>query len=79
MSNTEPTKKPGMTSVNACYKTVVVFLIYTVKFGKSVGSKGEKKHLLKVKHILSYDIWIFRNDQPDCDDDRNFFVAMTST
>jgi len=28
---------------------------------------------------LSFEIWIFGNGQPDCDDDRIIFVAMTST
>jgi len=27
---------------------------------------------------LSFEIWLFRKDQPDRDDDRNIFVAMTS-
>jgi hypothetical protein len=28
---------------------------------------------------LSFEIWIFRNGQPDCNDDRIIFVAMAST
>jgi hypothetical protein len=28
---------------------------------------------------LSFEIWIFRNGQLDCDGDRRMFVAMTST
>jgi hypothetical protein len=35
------------------------------------------KHLLK--DALLFEIWIFRNGQPDCDDNRRIFVAMTST
>jgi hypothetical protein len=27
---------------------------------------------------LLFEIWIFRNGQPNCDDDRRIFVAMTS-
>jgi hypothetical protein len=34
---------------------------------------------LKVKDTLSFQIWIFRNGQPDRDDDRIIFVVMTST
>jgi len=32
-----------------------------------------------VKNPFSFEIWIFRNGQPDCDDDRRMFVAMSST
>jgi len=28
---------------------------------------------------LSFEKWIFRKGQPDCDDDRRVFVAMTAT
>jgi len=28
---------------------------------------------------LSFEIWIFRSAQPDCDDDHSIVVAMTST
>jgi len=28
---------------------------------------------------LSFEIWIFRKGQPDCDDDRRIFVALIST
>jgi hypothetical protein len=31
-----------------------------------------------VKDPLSFQIWIFRNYQPDCDGDRIIAVAMTS-
>ena len=46
--------------------------IYTVKSPvKVLAVMEERKHLRKkVKDPLSFDIWIFRNDQPDCDDDR---------
>ena len=36
----------------------------------------ERKHPRK-NDPLSFEIWIFRNGQPDCDDDRIIFVAMT--
>jgi len=40
----------------------------------------ERKYIRKKgKHPLSFEIWIFRNGQPDRDDDRRIFVAMTST
>jgi hypothetical protein len=32
----------------------------------------------KVKDSLSFEIWIFRSGQPDCDDDGVIFVVMTS-
>jgi hypothetical protein len=32
-----------------------------------------------VKDPLSFEVWIFRNGQPDCDDDRIIFIAMIST
>jgi hypothetical protein len=34
---------------------------------------------VKSKRSLSFEIWVFRNGQPDRDDDRKIFVAMTST
>ena len=50
MSNTHPTKKPGVNSgareegaVHASYNTPVVLLIYTVKSGEKFGSDGGKK------------------------------------
>jgi len=36
-----------------------------------------KRTMLEVKDPLSFEIWIFRNDQPDRDDDRINCVAMT--
>jgi hypothetical protein len=61
-------------------KTPAVLLIYTVKSGKSLGSdRGKKTPTSKVKDPLPFEIWIFRNGQPDRDDDRRIFVAMTST
>jgi hypothetical protein len=38
-----------------------------------------KKSTLKGKDPLSFKIWPFRDGQPDRDDDRRLFVAMTST
>ena len=38
----------------------------------------ERKNLRK-KDRLSFEILIFRNDQPDRDDDRRIVVAITST
>ena len=81
MNNTDPIKKLGVNSgtregkaVSASNKTPSVLLIYPVKSGKSLGSDlEERKHL----RTLSYVIWIFRNGQPACDDDRIIFVAMT--
>jgi hypothetical protein len=29
--------------------------------------------------VQTFEIWIFRNDQPDCDDDRRFFAYITLT
>jgi hypothetical protein len=50
MSNTDPTKKPGVNSgaheayaVPASYKTSGVLLIHTIKSGKSLGSDRGKK------------------------------------
>ena len=61
-------------------KTPAVLRIYTVKSGKSLGSdRGKKTPTSKVKDPLSFEIWIFRNGQPDRDDDRRIFVAMAST
>ena len=49
-----------------------MLLIYTVKSDKSPGSdKGKNTSTYKVKDPLSFQIWIFRNGQPDCDDDRS--------
>ena len=41
----------------------------------------EKRKSLRKKVIdsLSFEIWIFRNGQPDCDDDRRIIVTMNST
>jgi hypothetical protein len=90
MSNMDPIKKTKKTGVNSgaqegqvvppSYKTPAVVLIYTVKSGKSLGSdRGKKTSTQKVKDPLSFEIWILRNGQPDCDDDGIIFVAMTST
>jgi hypothetical protein len=43
-------------------------LMYTTTSGKRLGSdRGKKTPTYKVKDPLSFEIWIFRNDQPDCD------------
>ncbi len=54
MSNTDPTKKPGVNSsacaglvVPASYKTPAVLLIYSVKSGKCLGSARGQKHVCK--------------------------------
>ena len=61
-------------------KTPAVLRMYTVKSSKSLDSdRGKKTPTSKVKDPLSFEIWIFRNGQPDRDDDRRIFVAMTST
>ena len=57
--------------VPAPYKTPMVLLIYTVKSGKRLCSdRGKKTSTYKLKDPLSFEIWIFRSGQPDCDDDR---------
>jgi hypothetical protein len=54
--------------------------MYTTTSGKRLGSdRGKKTSTYKVKDPLSFEIWIFRNGQPDCDDDLRICVAMTST
>ena len=51
-----------------------MFLIYTVKSGKSLCSEiGKKKTTYKVNDPLSFEIRTFRNGQPDYDDDRRIF------
>ena len=57
-----------------------MLLIYIVKSGKGIYSdRGKNKNTKKLKDPLSFELWIFRNCQPDRDDDRIIFVAMTST
>ena len=64
----------------ASYETPAVLLIYIVKSGKSSDSDGEKKvSTYKVNNPETFEIWIFRNDQPNCDDAHIYFVPMTST
>jgi len=47
-----------------------MLLIYTVKYDKSIGSdRGKKTSTQKVKHPLSFEIWIIRNGYPHGDDD----------
>ena len=46
--------------------------------GKSLDSdRGKKTSTQIVKDPLSFDIWISRNGQPDCDDDRIICVAIS--
>lgn len=62
----------------ASYKTLVVLLIYTIKFDIG-GDRGKKTYMSKVKHQLTFEVWIFRSGQLGCDDNRRIFVTMTST
>ena len=51
-----------------------MLFIYTVKFGQILGSdRRKKKYTLKVKDLLSFEIWIFRNGHGD---DRRIFVVL---
>ena len=64
----------------ASYETLAVLLLYIVKSGKSIDSDREKKvSTYKVNDPESFEIWIFRNNQPNCDGAHIFFVPMTST
>ena len=55
-------------AVLASYKTPSCYS-YTVKASQSLGSDRAKKQFTsKVKDPLSFEIWIFRNGQPDSDD-----------
>jgi hypothetical protein len=45
----------------------------------SVGELFISDCLSFLKDILLFERWMFRNGQPDCDDDQIIFVAMTST
>ena len=57
-----------------------MLLIYTVKSDKNiVDDRGKKKKYEIRKDPLSFEIWIFRNSQPDRGDDRRSFVETTST
>jgi hypothetical protein len=57
-----------------------VLLIYIVKSGKGIDSdRGKKVSTYKVNDPESFEIWIFRNDQPNCDDAHIYFVTMNST
>ena len=48
-----------------------MLVIYTVRFAKSIDiHRGKKTSTLKDKDPLSFEIWIFRNGQPDRDDCR---------
>jgi len=56
-----------------------MLLINTVKSAESLSSDGGKKtSTQKVKDPLSFEIWIFRNGQQDCDHDRRILVATIS-
>ena len=62
------------------HKTPAVVLIYTVQSSKNLGNDRRKKtYTQKVKDTLSFEIWILRNGQPNCDDDCKIFEAVTST
>ena len=64
-------------SVPDSYKTPAVLLIYTVMSGKSLDSdRGRKTSTYKVKDPLSFEIWIFRNDQPEFYDYREIAAGM---
>ena len=54
--------------------------MYIVKLDKSlVGGRGKKKKSShKGNDSLSFEIWIFRYGQPDCDDDLKVCVTITS-
>jgi hypothetical protein len=62
----------------SCIPTVSGLTILDCLFGV-LAVIEERKNLHIVKDPLSFEIWIFHNGQPDCDDDRRSFVAMTST
>ena len=57
------------------HRTGRVILIYRLKSGES----GSRKTKSKVIDPLSFEIWTFRNGQPNRVDDRSIFVAITST
>ena len=52
-----------------------VLLIYIVCLVTDGGKLRKNENV----HCHIYEIWLFRNDQPDHDYDPRFFVAMTST
>jgi hypothetical protein len=55
-------------------------VLFIVRSGERfVGDRGSKKSTYKGKDPLSFETWIFRHGQPDCDDDRRIFVAMILT
>ena len=52
-----------------------MLLIYTVMSGKSLGTDREKKtSTYKVKDPLSFEIWAYRNGQPDRHDNSRMFL-----
>jgi hypothetical protein len=66
--------------VSTSYKTPIVLLIYTIQSGKGLGThRGKKTFTYKVHNLLSFEMWIFHNGQPDCDNDLIIFEAITST
>ena len=78
-----PLKKSGFSQMltkgkelSASNNTLTGLLIYTVKSGQSLGSDRSRK---KVKDPFLFEIWIFRNGQPDRDGDPTIFVAITLT
>ena len=47
-----------------------------IKSGKSIGNdRGKKTSTKEANDSLSFEIWMFRNGQPDCDGDRIFFCS----
>jgi hypothetical protein len=40
---------------------------------------GKKINYLERKRHIFFEKWMFRNGQPDCDDDQIIFASMTST
>jgi hypothetical protein len=87
-SNTDQTKKPMGNAgareefaLTASDKVTAVLLIYTVKYGKSIGSdRGKKKYTKKIKYPLSFEIRIFRFGQLDhvpciCEQKRYIYIV----
>jgi ribosomal protein S27E len=44
-----------------------------------VEDTGKKINYLERKRHIFFEKWMFRNGQPDCDDDQIIFASMTST
>ena len=55
-------------------------LCHSVKSDKNLDSdRRNTKSRQNRRHPLSFEIWIFRNSQPDRSDDHIIFAAITST